>query len=125
MQKLEFKSSWNKALSSKDRENIEEIFLEASKMEFLNVCFSPIRQALNHKGELLITVLIHNFTQQALTFVEKRLVYVENDEIIADYIFTLSTLIIQPEVSMPWTFIFPVSSLKRRSNLEKGHLEIL
>lgn len=124
MQKLEFESSWDKALSSKDRIEIEEIFLVTSKIDLNHVHLSPIWQAINHRGELLMTVLVHNFTHQALTFHEKKLVCIENDEVIAEFPFTLPTLLVQPKVSMPWTFIFPVDSLKSNASLTNSRLEI-
>ncbi|WP_342599881.1 SLAP domain-containing protein [Psychrobacillus sp. FSL H8-0483] len=125
MQKLEFESSWAKALSSKDREEIEKTFLETSNTENHDLLLSPIWQAINHKGELLITVLVHNFTQQAIAFNQTKLAYIENNKIIAEYTFTLPTLSIQPKVSMPWTFIFSVDSLKSTAKLNSGSLEIV
>ncbi|WP_391119428.1 SLAP domain-containing protein [Psychrobacillus sp. L3] len=125
MQKLAFEKSWDKALSGKDRKEIEKIFLETSRMNLPNVLLSPIRQAFNHKGELLITVLVHNFTQKAFNFHKTRLIYRENDVTIAENIFTLQALIIQPNTSMPWTFIFTKDSLKKVVTLENGHLEMM
>lgn len=124
LQKLMFESSWDKALSSKDRKDIEAIFLETNENNLENIRLSPIWNAVNHRGELLITVLVHNFTQKTLTFNEKRLVYIENDEIVAESSFTLTTLVIPSKVSMPWTFIFPVECLKKPTEFENGHLEI-
>lgn len=125
MQKLEFESSWAKALSSKDREEIEKIFLETKKAGNHDLLISPIRQAINYKGELLITVLVHNFTQQSITFNQKKLVYIENNKIIAQSTFTHPTLSIHPSISMPWTFIFSVDSLKSPAKLNSGSLEIV
>jgi len=125
MQKLQFEPSWDKTLSPKDRKRIEEIHFETSLSNPANVQLTPLWQAANHKGELLVTVLVHNFSQQVLLFHNKKLRYIENKEIIAEYIFNLPSLVIQRETSMPWTFIFPVESLKNRATLEKGHLEFV
>ena len=124
MQKLDFEPSWDKTLSSKDREEIKKIFLETNRVDFSNILLVPIRQALNHKKELLITVLIHNFTEKVIIFNKKRLAYVENSEIIAENTFTLPTLFIQPKTSMPWTFIFPKECIKKNMTLENGRLDI-
>ncbi|TQR16597.1 SLAP domain-containing protein [Psychrobacillus vulpis] len=124
MQILKFEPSWDKALSNKDREEINAIFLETNKGSLLNVHLSPIRQVTNHRGDLLVTVLVHNFTHKELTFKEKILVYIENEIIMAKHVFTLPSLIIQPQVSMPWTFIFPANSLHSHLTLENGRLEI-
>lgn len=94
-------------------------------MDFSNVRLVPIRQALNHKKDLLITVLIHNFTKEIITFCKKRIAYLENNEIIAEKTFTLPTLFIQPKTSMPWTFIFPMENFKKNIKFENGRLEIM
>ncbi|USK68624.1 SLAP domain-containing protein [Peribacillus asahii] len=125
MQKLQFEPSWDKTLSPKDRKRIEKIHFETSLSNPANMQLTPLWQATNHKGELLITVLVHNFSQQVLLFHNKKLRYIENKEIIAEHIFSLPSLIIQRETSMPWTFIFPVESLKKPATLEKGHLEFV
>lgn len=108
MQQLQFESSWAKALSAQDRESIEKLFNETKQQHDSTIVFSPIRQAINHRNELLVTVLVHNFSQQPLQFKDTRLVYSNETEVLAENVFTLPTLTIPPQVSMPWTFIFPV-----------------
>lgn len=107
MQQLQFEASWDKALSAQDRHNIEKIFNETKHLNSSDIVCSPIRQAVNHKQQLLVTVLVHNFTDNPLTFNNTRLVYRTQQQIIADDEFTLPTLTIPPFVSKPWTFIFP------------------
>lgn len=124
MQELLFEPSWEKALAHKDREKIQKIFLETNKLDTSNIRLVPIRQAFNHKGELLITVLIHNFSDAALTFNEKRMLYIEKNKAVAENTFTLPTLFIPSKVSMPWTFIFPAGCWNSCTPLENGHLEI-
>ncbi|KMY48707.1 SLAP domain-containing protein [Peribacillus loiseleuriae] len=125
MQKLQYESSWDKTLSNKDRKIIEGIFLETSLLNQNRIQFTSLWQAMNHKGELLVTVLVHNFSHQDCSFMNKKLRYMENNEIIAEHTFTLPSLIVQPETSMPWTFIFPVEVLKCHGSLENGRLECL
>lgn len=107
MQQLQYETSWEKALAAQDRHNIEKIFNESKHLNSSDIICSPIRQAVNHKQQLLVTVLVHNFTDNPLTFNNTRLVYRTQQQIIADDEFTLLTLTIPPFVSMPWTFIFP------------------
>ncbi|MFJ5622838.1 SLAP domain-containing protein [Peribacillus loiseleuriae] len=123
MQKLQYESSWDKTLSNKDRKIIEGIFLDTSLPNQNSIQFTSLWQAINHKGELLVTVLVHNFSHQVCSFMNKKLRYMENNEIIAEHTFTLPSLIVQPETSMPWTFIFPVESLNSHELLEDGRLE--
>ena len=112
MQILSFDPSWEKAVSINDRIEIERIFLNTCNSSNSIIRYSPIREALNYRGELLVTVLVHNFTNFDISFDKKRLVYIEEEKVLADHIFILPKLILKPEVSMPWTFIFPVHSLK-------------
>ncbi|GGH78510.1 SLAP domain-containing protein [Pullulanibacillus pueri] len=125
MQHLQFETAWDKTLSAKDRHFIQEIFLEtrisASKE---NILFTPLWQAVNHQGALLVTVLIHNFSTRALSFNDQTLLYLENGETVAEYSFTLPQLNITGKTSMPWTFIFPATRLNQQPLFENGELVI-
>lgn len=124
MQKLQFELSWDKTLSIKDRERIKQAFLETSFSNHQDFQLTPLWEAFNHKGELLVTVLIHNFGKENLSFNNKKLCYFENNEIVAHNTFTLSKPIVEQETSMPWTFIFPAPSFFSHATLENGHIEI-
>lgn len=125
MQKLIFEPSWEKALSRKDRTEIEDIFSRTKQDPSDGILLSPIRQAINHKGELLITVLIHNFSNMKFTLNEKELTYSQFGIILAEHTFTHSTVKIEPHTSMPWTFIFPVESIKTNLAIDNGSLAII
>jgi SLAP domain-containing protein len=125
MQQLRFEASWDKALAAQDRQNIERIFSETKDLNSSNILCSPIREAINHKEALLVSVLIHNFTDHPLTFNNARLLYSIQGDVIANKAFTLSALVILSQVSMPWTFIFPKDSYTPRTSFESGRLEIL
>lgn len=112
MQQLHFEASWDKALSAQDREQIVKLFNETKEKHFANIVFSPIREAINHRNELLITVLVHNFSAFPLTFENTRLIYSNEKMVLAEKLFTLPALSIPPKVSMPWTFIFPNGSYR-------------
>lgn len=123
MQKLMFDSSWDKALSNKDRKGIEDVFLKTATLNSNNIQFTPLWQAFNHKEELLVTMLIHNFTSELVSFNDIQLRYLENNEMIAEHLFHHPTLAIQPSHSMPWTFIFPASSTKQKATFE--HVQVV
>ncbi|MEK9199005.1 SLAP domain-containing protein [Ureibacillus sp. 179-F W5.1 NHS] len=106
MQQLQFEQSWNKALSTQDRSMIEELFQQTKELKTSGVHFSPIRLSYNYKKELLITVLVHNFTDRPLTFHNTSLVYRTLEKIVAEKNFTIPALSVPANVSMPWTFIF-------------------
>jgi len=124
MQQLQFEASWDKALAAEDRQTIEKIFNETKDINRVNILFSPLREAINHKGELLVTVLVHNFTDHQLDFTNTKLVYSIHGEVIAENIFTLRALSIPAFTSMPWTFIFPEGSYKPLTSFENGRIEI-
>jgi SLAP domain-containing protein len=124
MQQLQFEASWEKALASQDRQKIERVFNETKCVDRSDIICTPIREAINHKEELLITVLVHNFTDKLFTFDNVRLVYSIQGEIIADHTFTVPALSIPANVSMPWTFIFPKDCYHQKTSYQNGSLEI-
>lgn len=124
MQQLQFEASWDKALSVNDRQAIETIFHETKNQVNNDILFSPIREAINHKEELLVTVLVHNFTEHPLEFTNTRLGYNINGAVIANNIFTLPALTIPAHTSIPWTFIFPKGSYTLQESFKNGRIEI-
>ncbi len=124
MQKLQWEKSWDKAVATQDREQIELFFLKTKDLMIEDILFTPIREAINYKKEFLVTVLVHNFTDQELIFDQTRLVYGIGNERKASHLFTITMLIIPPKVSMPWTFIFPEGSYFAAGFLENGRLQI-
>lgn len=124
MQQLEFESSWEKAIAIKDRELITKIFQNSNIINGNNIRLEPIWEALNYKGEVLITVLIHNFMDTQLTFQHQKFAYIEEETIITEHIFTIPQLMIKPKTSMPWTFIFPIESLRMKEIHGNGKLEM-
>lgn len=123
MQILNFETSWEKAIATKDRKLITEIFQRSNTPDGQNIRLEPIWEAMNYKGEVLITVLIHNFTDTALIFHNQKFSYHENKAVIAEHIFTIPQLVITPKTSTPWTFIFPIEILHQREIRGKGKLE--
>ena len=124
MQRLMFESAWDKALSAHDREKIQRVFLQTYVTNKESIQFSQLWQAKNHRGERLVTVLIHNFSKHALLFQDTKLQYLVNEQVIAEHTFSLPSLKIEPETSMPWTFIFPNGSFKN-DLIVGGHLELV
>lgn len=59
-----------------------------------------------------------------LTIQNQKFTYIEKETIIAERIFTIPQLIIKPKTSTPWTFIFPIESLKIKEILGNGRLEL-
>ena len=124
MQQLQFEASWDKGISLQDRTYIEKIFAGTKHLNSFEVKFSPIRAASNHEEALLISVLIHNYTDKPLTFENRRLLYKIGEKVIAEKEFTLPRLVIPNKVSMPWTFIFPKGYYAVQTSFRGGRLEV-
>lgn len=123
MQQLYFHPAWDKTISPQDRASIENLF-EQTYRRIDDLIMSPaIRTAINYKNELLVTVLVHNFTHHSATF-NNRTVYVHYGSFHAEQAFTIPELVIAPFTSMPWTFIFKERTEYEKLTLEKVVLEI-
>ena len=70
-----------------------------------DIQLSFLWEAINHKGERLVTVLIHNREDTPLPFQDTAITYYNEDKQIAAGTFNLP-LEIPGKTSMPWTFIF-------------------
>ncbi|KAB7672169.1 SLAP domain-containing protein [Bacillus sp. B1-b2] len=124
MQSLVLQTSWERAIAPQDREVIESLFHETKNNNTELVVFSPIKEAINHKKDLLITVLVHNFSEQTLKFENTKIVYRVEDHVIAKHNFTIPVLPIPPMISMPWTFLFPEGSYSSNQPYESGILRL-
>ncbi|MHA6252651.1 SLAP domain-containing protein [Oceanobacillus sp. CAU 1775] len=124
MQKLIFESAWDKTIAPEDRLKIETLFNETKNDPAEAIKPLPISQAYNHKEDLLVIVLIHNFTDKEFTFDNLDVVYKEGDKEIAAHHFTFSNLKLPEKTSMPWTFIFPKGTQISQAKLNDGTLII-
>ncbi|GGP16521.1 SLAP domain-containing protein [Oceanobacillus neutriphilus] len=109
---LVFEPKWDKALPDTDRRKIEQTFQKSVQHNAVDkqMTFTNLWQARNHRSDLLVTVLINNYSRQAYSFSNTTLQYVEDDAVKAEKQFTLERVFVPPDSSMPWTFIFPESS---------------
>jgi SLAP domain-containing protein len=103
MQTLYFEPAWDKTIAPADREKIIDHFHSLHFED--DIHFSFLWEAINHKRERLVTVLIHNGEDTSLPLQDVAITYNKNGEQIAAGIFTLP-LEIPGKTSMPWTFIF-------------------
>ena len=123
MQQLYLHPTWEKAISDKDRDLIETVF-EQTYDQVDDIIMSPIiRVAFNHKDELLITALVHNFTHHGTRF-RNRSVYIRCGDYMEEQLFTIPELNIPPFTSMPWTFIFQPVPVHSSLDIQKLILEI-
>lgn len=104
MQTLQFEQTWERSISAQDRLIIAQAF-EQRIIQEGTVHADIIRTAYNHRGELLVTVLIHNETDYEMRCAD-RAVTVQTKESTSTQRFTEPKLVVPNHSSMPWTFIF-------------------
>lgn len=112
MQRLQFEPAWDKTIAPQDREQIEKTFASMRPMnDNKGIYLTFLREAINHKDDLLVTVLIHNCTDEKLSLKNVCIAYHQNEKVIAVDTFNLP-FEISPRTTMPWTFIYalPYSS---------------
>ena len=105
MQKLYFEPAWDKTIAPSDREKIMHHFQQQTKQLQDGVQLAFLWKARNHKGEQLITVLIHNFEEKNFRLHSTVISYNELGKQLANATFSLPCEI-PGNTSMPWTFIF-------------------
>lgn len=123
MQKLTFETKWDKTIADQDRERIKQSFQEAILAPDINIQFTSLWQAKNHRDELLVAVLIHNTSEQNFTFHDQQMTYFVNGSLFAEHTFS-PHVTVEKQTSMPWTFIFPASTFNSYEKFEGGVLRI-
>ncbi|MDQ0351861.1 SLAP domain-containing protein [Alkalibacillus filiformis] len=101
MQKLIYEHNWENNLAEKDRKYIEEVFEKLSFDRSMKVRFTYVWQAVNHRSDLLVTAIVHNLSDEEVTFNKTLVEYVG----VAKDQFSLP-ITFNAHTSMPWTFIF-------------------
>ncbi|GAB2534705.1 SLAP domain-containing protein [Gracilibacillus alcaliphilus] len=106
MQQLIFEEAWNKTISLKDRHELETLFQQTKNTASEGIFFSIVRIAVNHRNDLLVTALVHNFNHQAHKLTEETILLLEKSHVLSRLTITDSRLQLSAKTSMPWTFIF-------------------
>lgn len=112
---LHFEAAWNRAIAPQDRQTIENLF----KKHKDNDGHVIIRTAINHKQQLLVSVLIFNRQDHPMHF-EQTLVEFQQ---VQQY-FTTAAIVIPPHAAMPWTFIFDATEGYNLSTVTNDELII-
>jgi len=108
MQQLFFEAAWDRTISDQDRNNIIELFEAKDHTKGRGLESTYINHATNYRGDLLYTVMLHNYQDVAYAFVDKNTSIQDGEGNIITKKFTIPVNI-SPRTSMPWTFIFPSS----------------
>ena len=120
-QKLKFESAWDRTIAEQDREKIKDAFEKVQLKQDESIQSTPLWQAKNYRGELLVAVLIHNVGQKDFSFQNQRTTYLINGKTFAEHVFS-TPITIKKQTSMPWTFIFPKGSFASDKPYEDGEL---
>ncbi|MGN8646836.1 SLAP domain-containing protein [Gracilibacillus sp. HCP3S3_G5_1] len=107
MQRLFLEDAWNRTISEQDRLEIKKIFDQTKADADGGVTFVPIRSAVNHRNDLLITTLIHNFESTEADLTNINIQLFQEGKQLASQQMEEKRLYLPANTSMPWTFIFP------------------
>ncbi|WP_175631863.1 SLAP domain-containing protein [Virgibacillus siamensis] len=121
MQTLQFHPAWDSTLSEKDRHTIKQSFELATLKPDKIIQFTPLWQAKNHRGNLLVTVLIHNIGEAEVTWNKEKIVLYTNSSKMAEHRFSLP-FTCKSKTSTPWTFIFPQGHYEGDYEIPNGEL---
>ncbi|UOQ84532.1 SLAP domain-containing protein [Gracilibacillus salinarum] len=123
MQHLIFEEAWERTISDGDRQRIKDIFEKTKTASNDGISFIIIQVASNHRNDLLVTSLVHNFSNEPadLTNASVQLVDEHNGEIGSMQVQD-ERLRIPADTSMPWTFIFPKLGDKEQSDINRPFL---
>lgn len=114
MQTLKFEPAWDKTIAPEDRIFIETFFEREIQSIYEGVYFSYLKQAVNYREHLLVTVLIHNQNDAPLRLDNEVITYEDDEHIIAKGVFSLPFTIAH-RTTMPWTFIFTERNCTEKS----------
>src|SRR5699024_12878279 len=88
-----------------DREQREHVVNQNARVNTNGVEVTVLKEATNHNGHVLVTMLIHNRSEDDLAIDNAVIEYRRKGQQIATDTFKLP-FVIPPKTSMPWTFIY-------------------
>ncbi|MCF6138983.1 SLAP domain-containing protein [Pseudalkalibacillus berkeleyi] len=123
-ERLLFDPAWEKAIAPRDRESIEQLH-QSHPVVNGELSWTPINVALNHQGSILAMVLIQNGLEETFTAENLSLIYREHTRgVVAEANFQLKQVQVPSGASMPWTFVFPEQTVRKRPRLSDWQVEV-
>lgn len=111
-QQLELEESWIKALSDQQKQMLIELAQQLPALKKGEVNVQSVQLRKQEDGTLHAILLIRNGSTQALSLEKLPLaIYDATEEIVAQGMFELNGLTVNPSTSKPWLFIFPSESV--------------
>lgn len=114
-QQLELEESWIKALSDEQKNSLIELAKRLPSIKEGEVNIQSVQIRRDDTGALNVMLLIRNGSTQSLSFEKLPLVlYDATGEKVAEGLFELESLTVNPNTSKPWLFIFPPESIHKQ-----------
>ncbi|RNB92666.1 accessory Sec system S-layer assembly protein [Brevibacillus fluminis] len=114
-QQLELEESWIKALNDTQKNSLIELARNLPPLQPNEVNVQSVQLSLDEEGAYRALLLIRNGSEQALNFEKIPLsLHDAAGDIIAQGLFELGSLTVNPHTSKPWLFIFPKESIVKQ-----------
>lgn len=115
-QQLELEESWIKALSDEQKASLIELAKNLPALQPGEVNVQSVQISKAEDQSLRAMLLIRNGSAQALSFEKLPLMLFDaNNEKVAEGLFELGGLTVNPGTSKPWLFIFPEPSIVKEN----------
>ncbi|MGD8190301.1 accessory Sec system S-layer assembly protein [Brevibacillus ginsengisoli] len=125
-QQLELEESWIKALSDEQKASLIELAKNLPGLQPGEVNIQSIQISRAEDQSLRAMLLIRNGSDQALSFEKLPLMlYDATNEKVAEGLFELEGLTVNPGTSKPWLFIYPEASIvKENPDLSRWRVSV-
>ncbi|WP_164669327.1 SLAP domain-containing protein [Virgibacillus doumboii] len=123
MQQLKFHPKWDKTIAEEDRNHITQSFQQADLSSDKTIQFTSLWHVKNHRGDLLVTTIVHNTSESSAKLDNQILTCHVNGKEVAEHTFS-PPFTFETKTSMPWTFIFPEGSFAKNVHFDENELTI-
>lgn len=111
-QKLELEESWIKTLNDTQKNSLIELARNLPPLQPNEVNVQSVQLSKDSEGALRALLLIRNGSEQGITFEKLPLgLYDAAGDVVAQGLFEVGGLTVNPQTSKPWLFIFPKDSI--------------
>jgi accessory Sec system S-layer assembly protein len=114
--RLDLDTTWNNNLTARERQTLENIVKTLPSLKPKEFNITGIEANVAEDGDLHVTALFRNGNTSTVQIQTLPLeLFDTNNEKVAKATFKLKEFEIQPHTSKPWTFIFPVDLVTKKS----------
>lgn len=112
---LDLSEHWRESLPPKEVQKLRRLVESMKPPKAGEVNFFGLDARQSDNGDLHVSLLIRNGTEQDLTLRKLPLRFEDgSEEVVAEGGFKLKSLTVKVNTSKPWTFIFPADTLKKQ-----------